>query len=261
MSSILDALHRVEEEQSARPDPVGRRLFGHVPPQDTGFRGRLFVKPVGCACLVILGFMAGVWGARESDVPHALPQNHSEALLETAGLANVEKKSHISFPVPPRSVKDEPANSEQKAALEQESGTYNLGKGQISGSSPEQRDVFEVSGKPGNHAALLGSNLPLEGTNKSVRLSENESLLKSGLVDDVFRRSQPAPTSLPSGSTISFLQWSPNVLRRKALIKIADGPFVVVREGDGVGGYVVEEIQENAVSLSFGQTLFELRLR
>ncbi len=260
MSSILDALHRVEEEQSARPDHVGRRLFGHVPPQDTGFRARVFVKPAGCACLVILGFMAGVWGARESGVPHALPQNPSGAFPETAGSANVEKKGHISFPVPPRSAKDEPANSEQEVALEQESGTYNLGKAQISGSSPERRDVSEFSGMPGNPAASLAADLRLEGTNKAVPLSENESLLKSGL-DDVFRRSEPTPTSLPSGSTISFLQWSPNVLRRKALIKIADGPFVVVREGDGVAGYVVEEIQENAVALSFGHTLFELRLR
>lgn len=260
MSSILDALHKVEEEQSARPDHVGRRLFSDDPPQDTGFRARVFIKPVSCVCLVILGFMVGVWGVRESDVPHRSPQNPSGASLESAGLRNVETKTNSSFPVRPRNAKDEGVNREVRAALERESGASSLGKVPVSGSSPVRRDVFEVSSVPGNHVPSLPSDLHVEGTNNTVPFSEKESSRESS-PRDAFRRSESALASLPLGSTISFLQWSPNVLRRKALIKIADGPFVVVREGDGVAGYVVEEIQENAVALSLGRTLFELRLR
>ena len=260
MSSILDALHKLEEEQSARPDHVGRRLFSDVPPEDNGFGARVFIKPVSCACLVILGFMAGVWGVREADVRDRSPQNPRGVSLETAGLGNVETETDSSFPVRPRNAKEERANREVKAALERESGAYNPGKVPIPGGSSVRRDVFEVSSVPGNHAPSLPSDLHVEGTNNTASFSEKESLLESSL-RDAFRVSESAPASLPSGSTISFLQWSPNVLRRKALIKIADGPFVVVREGDGVAGYVVEEIQENAVALSFGRTLFELRLR
>jgi hypothetical protein len=67
--------------------------------------------------------------------------------------------------------------------------------------------------------------------------------------------------SAPAGSAVSFLQWSPEAARRKAFVRVGDGPLTLVHEGDSISGYTVVEIQQGRVTLRSGTAQFDLHVR
>jgi hypothetical protein len=66
-------------------------------------------------------------------------------------------------------------------------------------------------------------------------------------------------TSAPTGTSLSFLQWSSDPERRLAFLRVNGGPLTMAHEGDVIGGYTVVEIRQNGVELQSGETRMTLR--
>jgi len=68
-----------------------------------------------------------------------------------------------------------------------------------------------------------------------------------------------APSTVTSGTSLSFLQWSSDPERRIAFLRINGGPLTMAHEGDAIGGYTVVEIRQDGVELQSGETRMTLR--
>lgn len=68
----------------------------------------------------------------------------------------------------------------------------------------------------------------------------------------------PSP---PTQASVSFLQWSPEPEKRMAFIKVGNAPTTLAHEGDTVNGVRVVKIRQGTVELQSGESRWTLKAR
>ena len=284
MSTILEALRKIEEERQGQAGEVRARLLTRsarrispAPPH----RSLLWTAGVS---FILAGFAVGVWVARQEGIP-----------TEEGGtlLTRLSKDAETGYRFPPPAVSDSFGDSEKTVsagtepppiqdspfvsstqialrkppvdAAPQEFSEPSSGKARQQRAEPQKRKdsvphVSETVGEmpesvqgEGGREAHGGD---MEGYRQEKSLEQGEPAGR-GESDE----SEDAYAPAPANSALSFLQWSPESARRKAFVRVGGSPFTLVHEGDSVGGYTVVEIQQDAVVLRSGATRFRLRVR
>jgi hypothetical protein len=279
MSTILDALRKVAEDNRARnADARTRLLFSSARPGSRPSRQKRATWVIG-AGLVFAGFAAGagliLWG------PHSpSPQEEraaGETVLDDKGLKPLGKPpeplaqatgetpppppptpapvSPAPSPPPPAAVTSPspslPAPVEPPAPPLASAAPQQLATAR---ERPVQRSPFVTDPRerviPPNPAPAAASELPQP---------------PAGTAPDLPASAPAAPTAEAStpasaNTSLSFLQWSPEPDKRLAFIKVHGGPLTLAHEGDTVAGFTVVEIRPDAVDLRAGETSITLRM-
>ena len=268
MSTILDALRKIEEERRGQSLDTRTRLLTLSARRSSSSSPRRPLLWIVGASFILAGFVAGMWIARQVPGTVRLADNQEAETrvtsLETGALGEgapfhspLVSRSDLlasdSLPVQRSPFVPVRRSSPRLARVEPVS---------------EPQVLSELSELSDDEWQPVGENLSAEPTEvREVRGVQ-------GVVDELKERdeqieqteqavvAEPVDDSVlaPAGSTVSFLQWSPEVAKRKAFVKVGDGPLTLVHEGDSVSGYTVVEIQQGRVALRSGTAHFYLRV-
>jgi hypothetical protein len=277
MSTILDALRKVEGEQRARnADARARLLF--VSPQLEGRRKQrshsLWFRGVG---FLTLGFAVGaglVWWNRRAPsafdnqpaVSTAQAQREPAIAAPAPPAATVPAAPGSSPPAPPSSlptapftsVTDTPPPVEVLATSEIPSAETELTSDPYARET--SREASEVQRSPFVTAPpAVRSPAPTPTPTPTTPVAKVESPAAEVPDASSTSRTPPPSSSSPANTSLSFLQWSPEPERRIAFIKVNGGPLTLAHEGDTVGGFTVVEIRRDAVELHSGETSVTLQ--
>ena len=262
MSTILDALRKIEEERRGQSLDTRTRLLtlsARRSSSSSPLRPLLWI--VG-ASFILAGFVAGMWIARQVPGTVRLADKHEAETrvtsLETGTLGEGapfhsplnDLLASDSLPVQrspfvpvrrssARLARVEPVSEPQVLSELSDDEWQSVGENL----SAEPTVVREVRGLQG---------VVDEFKERDEKIEQTEQAVVAEPVDD--------SVLAPAGSTVSFLQWSPEVAKRKAFVKVGDGPLTLVHEGDSVSGYTVVEIQQGRVALRSGTAHFYLRV-
>lgn len=288
MSTILDALRKLEEERHSRTADARSRLLLSPSPQTRPLPLRRsswkakgnFLSIMG---LLVAGFSAGAgfvfWRSYSGQtlpiVPKVVasspPQFAVRPATPPAPLQSVSETT-VSETIPAEPQSDSPslaiptdlAPPPSSPAEEQDSTLASVSAVQrspfvatppASGETPSpQREITSVA----KHTPT-----PLTIEDQQQDESRYEVLLPSGATRTVRSltpplTNTPVPTT-PSGTALSFLQWSSDPEKRIAFLRVNGGPLTMAHEGDTIGGYTVVEIRQDAVELQSGETRITLR--
>jgi hypothetical protein len=301
MSTILDALRKLEEERQSRTADMRSRLL-LSPAQHTKLlrRQRLPWKPsssrLGVLSLTLAGFIAGaglmLWRSYSPPVAPEQAATTSPTLntkapnskqLATASSAPTQAQAPVKSPSPPTTQAHiqeipPPPSAPQDVAT---------GMGVAAGISPSvlspsqetdtalasvstvQRSPFvtptppprETAPKSRSTTAATPAASPSEEATARDHLRRQRLPQSQPSAPDAAQGSKEAPVSTPSGTSLSFLQWSSDPERRIAFLRVNGGPLTMAHEGDTVGGYTVVEIRQNSVELQSGETHMTLHAR
>ncbi|MCS6925212.1 MAG: hypothetical protein NZ578_04835 [Candidatus Binatia bacterium] len=296
MSTILDALRKVEGEQRARTtDARARLLLTPLPPLPRHTRLRFprsWLVNIGLACggfavgLGVVLWRSPLYMAQEQ-VTHA-PVSSPTSASQTPTTAG----SPLSVPPPPEETANPPSVASSSPPLPD--GVYEF--------SPDeefaavQRSPF-VSTPPAREATtapqpplpflsavqreqqpvfVTGADLPGAGRGETASVvppehqTPREAARLSPTSPDSLSRTPAAgqagasavePGAVPTNTSVSFLQWSPDPSKRIAFIKLNNGPLTLVQEGDTVNGFTVVEIRRNEVELRSGTSRITLHAK
>ena len=297
MSTILDALRKIEGERHGQDGQVRARILAPPPrPLSTAPPHRSLLWAAGMSIL-LAGFAVGIWITHQEETP----PEEGGTLLPVAPVSFEEPEKTVSavteeraqeeqrgVPTPllpehplalsePRSLQDSPFASSPQVALRTSlvdatpQGFSERGEERVhqKREAPQRREdrvsrVSETAGE-GLESSLGSGHERQRGGNpgREVERSEQEQPLASGGPAGIAGsdESEEVYASAPANSAVSFLQWSPESTRRKALVRVEGSPLTLVREGDAIEDYTVVEIQPDAVALQSGVTRFQLRVR
>ncbi|MGE0684776.1 MAG: hypothetical protein AB7P69_28185 [Candidatus Binatia bacterium] len=286
MSTILDALRKLEEEHHSRTADARSRLLLSLSHQTRPLQlRRSFWKANGNLLsimgLLVAGFSAGAgfvfWRSYSSQTSPAAPRvvassppqsdmrpDSSSAPLQSASETFPAEQESDSPPF----VTSTTASLPLPYSPPEEQNTTPAGASAVQRSpfaatppaswemASTQREITPVA----KHAPAPTPSIVDETEQDGSRY---EVLLPSGATRTVKSFSPPpstttAPTT-PSGTVLSFLQWSSDPDRRIAFIRVNGGPLTMAHEGDTIGGYTVIEIRQNAVELQSGEARMTLR--
>lgn len=280
MSTILDALRKVEEE---------RRASGHSPREQILFFPQVPLSPspsrkgVWVISLVLMGvgFAGGVGmtlfrsgltapgpGAPPAPIAPALAKqpsaqptsSPSDPPAAVAAASRLPKK----FPSSPAPVPRFPSGESQEFSL---------------GGFPAavQRSPFAVSKEQYKSEQENGRRQTADGGQRSESSLQSKQLREASVSErserslpskqpyeqpqDTLEPQVPSPSSSPGIPKVSLnlLQWSPEAERRLAFISVNGGPMLMVHEGDTVSDLTVERILADAVELRFGDSTFVVK--
>jgi len=274
MSTILDALRKVEEDSRARnPDARARLLFSPARPDLRPARRRRapWLISVG---FVLAGFAAGaglvLWRPRSQSVEEGkgaggiesdkaikpLVRATEETPPPPAEMPPVAPAVAVATPSPALSAPTESPTQLLAPEADQAfsaAGALVVQRSPFVAPSPLAREVATAS-KP---AATL-SPLPPQAQDGSLH-----EVLVPSMATRVIESppSGSANTSAPANTSLNFLQWSPDQDKRIAFIKVNGGPLTLAHEGDTVGGFTVVEIRPDAVELRAVETRLTLRVQ
>ncbi len=265
MSTILDALRKVEEERRVSGHSTRERLlfFPQAAPLPSPSRKGIWV--IGLV-LMGMGFAGGVGTMLLRSGPAAsIPIVPSDPPTTVAALSHpLERSSSWSTPMPQ-------THSE---------GLYEPGVGGSPLSAAVQRSPLVTSKSPyAREQSLYSKQLSAasvskaesSGTGRRSELStpsigeRNEQNLPN---KQLYKQSQdtpeaqapifPLPLGIPKVS-LNLLQWSPDVDRRLAFIGINGGPMLMIHEGDTVADFTIKRILPDGVELGFGNSTFVVK--
>jgi hypothetical protein len=291
MSTILDALRKVEETHRTRSADTRARLLA-FPTRPSTYSSRQRRTPwlIGGG-LALIGFTAGaglmLWGPRlpapeESqianatggDIPPDKQVNPPEPLAQptprpagqapTQSLAQPRSPATAEIPpnsapatlMPQRLIPEQPRTltpAERRAARRE---AHNARQATLRSTPPANvRDL--VTATKAAQPQLQPQPLP--------ELREESAQPVATVPRTAAPRTKspvpaPAATTVPPNTSLSFLQWSPEPDRRLAFIKVDGGPLTLAHEGDTVAGYTVVEIRRDAVELSAKGLSFTLQV-
>lgn len=288
MSTILDALRKVEENHRTRSaDARARLLSSPTRPSTYSFRQRRTPWLIGVG-LVLIGFTAGagpmLWGPRlpapeESqiasatggDVPPGKEGNPLEPLAQPTPRPSGQAPSQSpAQPLSPATA-EIPSNSAPTAPMPQ-----HLTPAERRGLSPAERHAARREALRARYAAQRGTPpsevrdlatapraaqpppRPLPEPGESAQ--PVASVPRTAVPGTKSPVPAPAAATAPPNTSLSFLQWSPEPDRRLAFIKVDGGPLTLAHEGDTVAGYTVVEIRRDAVELSAKGRSFMLQV-
>ena len=227
MSTILDALRKVEEEQRVSSHSTRERLlFFHqvTRPPPSSRKGTWVIGLV----LVGVGFAGGLGMTLFRSEP-------------TASIPAEEQGSEMNSPqYLSTSTQDAPVPRSHSGGLPE------FSVGDLPFPSTIQRSPIATSRKPYNSKQLRAASVPPSplGTPKGAP--------------------KGAPKGIPKGIpkvSLNLLQWSPEVEKRLAFISLNGGPMIMVHEGDTVSDFMVERILPDTVELRFGDSTFVVKPR
>ncbi|HKA52341.1 MAG TPA: hypothetical protein VKJ47_01630 [Candidatus Binatia bacterium] len=290
MSTILDALRKVEENHRTRSaDARARLLSSPTRPSSHAFRQRRTPWLIGAA-LALTGFTAGaglmLWGPR-SPAPEE-SQRASATGAEATPDKEVSPPESLAQATP---VPFEPASTDPSAQPVPQAPVGMSSDPAPTPTVPPPTAPTAIS--PGVHPA------PAAPVNKHLTPMERRAARREALSatrqaaprgappppsralaaatgaaqpqppplpqprEDAqpaappphtaapgTKSSAPATAAVPPNTSLSFLQWSPEPDRRLAFIKVDGGPLTLAHEGDTVAGYTVVEIRRDAVELN-----------
>ncbi|HEV8717364.1 MAG TPA: hypothetical protein VGX03_31660 [Candidatus Binatia bacterium] len=278
MSTILDALRKVEENHRTRSaDARARLLSSPTRPRTYSFRQRRTLWLIGTG-LALSGFTAGIglmlWG------PHSPAPEGSQIAGATGGDVPPDKEVNPLEPPAQSSSRpsgqaptQSPARPLSRATAEVPSTPASTAP-RLQQLTREERRAARREALRARRAAALGTPPPeSRDLAAATRATQPRPLPQpresTQPVASVPRTAAPGTTSSPSESTaapvppntsLSFLQWSPEPDRRLAFIKVEGGPLTLAHEGDTVAGYTVVEIRRDAVELSAKGHSFTLQV-
>jgi hypothetical protein len=260
MSTILDALRKVEGDHRARTtDARARLLFS--PTLSSLHRPRRQRSPwVIGAGLALFGFVAGIgvvfW--------QSSPQPREEQLAGApTPLAQPGSQPSTSIEIPPAIPSAPLVEKTEQPALTaaivpeplmqplMPEATYEIYAESLS--PIVQRSPFVASIPAAREVATA----PKPAPPPSPAKQQTQNFRAGGGAQA--QSSTPVPDPAPANTSLSFLQWSPEPSKRLAFIKVNDGPLTLAQEGDSVGGYIVVEIRRDEVELRSGNSSFTLR--
>jgi hypothetical protein len=282
MSTILDALRKLEEERHSRTADARSRLLLSPPHQTRPLQlrrsawkaKRNLLSVIG---LIVAGFSAGAgfvfWRSYADQTGSTAPRvvaasppladarhDSSSAPLQSTSETRLlgQESDSLPFAIPTASLSLPPSPpEEQTAALASASAVQ---RSPFATTPPTSRETISTPQEATPVAKRAPAPTPSAIDDKAQDSSLYEVLLPSGATRTV--KSLPptttAPTT-PSGTALSFLQWSSDPERRIAFLRVNGGPLTMAHEGDTVGGYTVVEIRQNAVELQSGETRMTLR--
>lgn len=282
MSTILDALRKLEEERQSRTADVRSRLLlspahqtrllrSHPPAWKTK---RNLLSVIG---LTVAGFSAGagfvVWRSYSSQTvstasvviptPPGTESRHDSRSASLAAHTETfapEQGSDSPLSAEPETPTSPLPSEEQDAALASVSAVQRSPF--VTPPSPPREAL-----PPQREATPVVKHVQAPMPSSPKRAAQDASSYKVLLPDGV-TRSATAPTPAPtpevaptpsSGTSLSFLQWSNDPERRIAFLRVNSGPLTMAHEGDTIGGYTVVEIRQDAVELQSGETHMTLR--
>ncbi|MSQ48711.1 MAG: hypothetical protein EXR78_10080 [Deltaproteobacteria bacterium] len=298
MSTILDALRKIEEENRIRNADARTRLLRA--PQQFALhpRRRQRISWLVSAGLIVGGIALGAglmgwgWYAQSSALPVVTTANVLAPHVQTTP-APVPPLAALP-PLPPEHVtpvatKDpaviviSPSSAPEAAVDNDSTGTTHADK-----ESSVQRSPFVNTSEPERippppspvEPRVATKVKPVKKPIPRVRVAQESAAQPS--VDDA-----PAPleednvaaevppsaspeeeeksgtetSSPPTPASVSFLQWSPEPEKRMAFIKVGDKPTALAHEGDVVNGVTVVKIRQGAVELRSGESRWTLKAR
>lgn len=268
MSTILDALRKIEEESRGQSLDTRTRLLTLSARRSSSSAPRRPLLWIVGASFILVGFVAGMWIARQVPGTVRLADNQQEVETRVTSLETEALGGGAPFHSPLVSRSDLLASDSlpvQRSPFVSARPSPQL----VRVVPPSEPQVLsELSELSDDEWQPVGENLSVEPTEvREVRGVQ-------GVVDELKERdeqieqteqavmAEPVDDSVlaPAGSAVSFLQWSPEVAKRKAFVKVGDGPLTLVHEGDSVSGYTVVEIQQGRVALRSGTAHFYLRV-
>lgn len=296
MSTILDALRKLEEERQSRSADARSRLLlssAHQPQSRRWRRPswRAHTTLIGIISFALAGFAAGagvvLWQSYSSPVQpeqvstFAPPKGHHNE--PTATLANtptpstvIEEKTLAHTISPASQPMDLPPVVAPAAPLAQASPSpdrvaddglqsapvvMTADESAPDTASAVQRSPF-ISPSPAREAMPRSS---VTSPSSAPATQSKEAFAVHAMPRNKPRMAEsPQPTKeattpAPAGTSLSLLQWSSDPARRIAFLRVNGGPLTMAHEGDTIGGYTVIEIRQNAVELQSGETKMTLR--
>lgn len=285
MSTILDALRKLEEERHSRTaDARSRLLLSPLhqtrPLQRRRSSWKAKANLLSVIGLIVAGFSAGagfvfwrsysgqagptVLGVIPSPSPLAdarrdSPSTPLQSASETFSPEQDSDSPPLTIPTASLPLPSSPPE-EQNTALASVSAVQ---RSPFATPPPAPREMTATQQEIAPTAKRAPALTPSAMDDKEQDGSLHEVLLPSGATRTVKSPTPPptnaaAPTS-SSGTALSFLQWSSDPQRRIAFLRVNGGPLTMAHEGDTVGGYTVVEIRQDAVELQSGETRMTLR--
>ncbi len=276
MSTILDALRKIEGERHGQGGQGRARILAGPPrPLSTTSPHRSLLWAAGMSFLLV-GFAVGIWITHQEEIPleeggtlpPVAPVNFEEPEKTVSAVTEEraqEEQWSVTTPLPPEyplalseppSLQDSPFASSPQIALRTSLVDATLqGFSERGGEKVHQKR--EAPQRREDRVSHIG------GQGGKAERSEQEQPLASGGPTDIAEpdESEEVYASAPANSAVSFLQWSSESTRRKALVRVGGSPLTLVREGDAIEGYTVVEIRPDAIALRSGATRFQLRVR
>lgn len=294
MSTILDALRKVEEEQRARTtDARARLLLSSLPPLPGHARLRVPASWLVGIGFALAGFVGGLGVVRwwfpsrvaqerttssppqtgtlaqrapTADLPAPRP---SEGTLATAAPVVVPSGS-----LPPREEVYE-SSWENPLATVQRSPFVSTPPAREATTGPQPPSPFP-STVQGEQSPVFVTGADLSGTGRGATVSgvlpeqampreaarlspTSPDTLSQAPVAGQTETSASEPGSVLTNTAVSFLQWSPDPSKRIAFVKMNNGPLTLVQEGDTVNGFTVVEIRRTEVELRSGNSRITLQ--
>ncbi len=278
MSTILDALRKIEEQSRVQSLDTRTRLLTLSARRSSSSSPRRSLLWIVGASFILAGFVAGMWIARQPDEDFDTSEGGTSLATESPG-----EGAPLHSPLVSR--RDSPKRDPLAASPSVEGSPFVPARRP----SPQRTRVEPVS-EPQVQSDLLerrrsDDELELEresltsepmgvrdgqdgrdmhdGRDVHHALDERDNLKERAEQAEYAAIAKPldGSVSAPAGSAVSFLQWSPEAARRKAFVRVGDGPLTLVHEGDSVSGYTVVEIQQGKVTLRSGTAHFDLHVR
>lgn len=271
MSTILDALRKVEQDHQAQNTDVRARLLTLPPRPQPRIPQKNVLPWVISLGLAVVGFLIGAGiimyqpsplitsMTAESAGPERSP---SAQTTETAAKPISDKVTEVpiiagtpaaqSFAVP---FVPTPTSQEQSAPT-----LARLQRSPFaSRPSPQSSRSAQSATSPAASQAQQLDEYIIEPLPQDVWDDENEVLAPEDEAHFISPSPEPlsAPVINPASSappayldaSLSLLQWSPDAAERFAFISVADGPPIMAYEGDRVGAFTIVKIHKNKVDL------------
>jgi len=269
MSTILDALRKVEADNHARSPDARARLLFSLSRSDLRLGRRQRAPWLIRVGFVLAGFAAGaglmLWGPLSRSVEDG---KGAGAIEVDQGLKPLVQATEDTLPAP---LSPAMAVATPSSALSAAMAPPARAR------APEREQAFSAVDTPVVHRSPFVTPLPVRKevatAAKSARVpspptpeAQNgtlyEVLAPSGATRVIESPpSASANTTVPADTALSFLQWSPEQDNRLAFIRVKGGPLTLAHEGDTVGGFTVVEIRPDAVELRSGETRLTLRVQ
>jgi hypothetical protein len=271
MSTILDALRKVEQDHQAQNTDVRARLLT-LPPRPQPRAPQKNVLPwVISLGLAVIGFLIGAAIIMYRPAPlitslTAESAQSGQAAVKTSPAKQAASPLVANTP-PAKPSAEPPAHPFVPTPTSQEQSAPGLASVQrspfISGPSAESsQSAYAATPATSQTEQATYDEYIIEPLPQDVWDSENEALAPEDEAHFVSPSAEPLPASVinPAPSTpsahpvhldasVSLLQWSPEPAERFASITIGDGPLTMVYEGDRVGGFTIVKIHKNKVDL------------
>src|SRR5437762_9966571 len=278
MSTILDALRKVEADNHARSPDARARLLFSLSQSDLHLARRPRAPLLIMVGFVLAGFAAGaglmLWGPHSRSVEEG---KGTGAIEVDQGLKPLVRATEDTLPAPPVAPAERPPLSPAVAVAIPSSALSAGIAPPARALAPELDQAFFAVDTPVVHRSPFVIPSPVKKevapTAKSARVpsppapeAQNGPLYEVLAPSGATRVTESPPsasanTAVPADTALSFLQWSPEQDNRIAFIRVKGGPLTLAHEGDTVGGFTVVEIRPDAVELRSGETRLTLRVQ